>query len=513
MPQSKLLSIPVVLGALLAGDAHAQCPEQSFPSLINSSSRKAEGDVLVLGRAAGMKDGDGWPDYVHVFRRSSGVWAHQQELAPWASTGYDCGLWAEYDMWGSTLDVAPAQDRIAVGAPWRDKHRGAVYTYVDAGGIWAEEQLVTWSGSFPGGCGVEGSELGRAVALDGDTLVAAAWNGGGTTLVFLRLLGGIWSLEDEVVVPGYPPYDHYGYDTLDLDGDRAVLGQPDQNAVSVFERTGASWSQTATVQPHGIHHDAYFGALVRLDADRFLAGAPGVFEGELEDGQAFVYALAGGAWKLEAAFASFTDEPGEMDGYGRWGDIDGDLAAVTHADGIDRYRLLPGGWQLQDRLTPFGNAELPGAGQTLGVSYWEVNAYTDGAATCALSTDTAAISVSAGGTQSMTLVQPAALAGAGYIVLGSLAGTAPGISAYGFTLPLNLDAYCLWTAGHPGAPPLAGTLGTFDSAGQASASFKLPPGLASSLVGLVAHHAYVAFDGSTGQPLATSNAAPLVFVP
>ena len=89
----------------------------------------------------------------------------------------------------------------------------------------------------------------------------------------------------------------------------------------------------------------------------------------------------------------------------------------------------------------------------------------------------------------------------------------PGRHACRPVLPLQPDVYFLWTLNHPGSAPLSATLGTLDAAGQASAAFTLPMGSASSLTGLVLHHAYFTFDLATGLPQSTSNAALLVLVP
>src|SRR5688500_17670942 len=145
-PTLAALLVLLLLASLTAGAA-AQCPDQTFSPVLYPYSTKAEGDVLVVGQGVGMlegaamAEGDGWPEYVHVFRRSGGVWAHEQGLDAWSTTFLSCGLWEQFDFFGSPLDLSPAQDRIAAGAPWRDAKRGAVYTYVDAGGSWVGEQL------------------------------------------------------------------------------------------------------------------------------------------------------------------------------------------------------------------------------------------------------------------------------------------------------------------------------------------------------------------------------------
>jgi hypothetical protein len=125
----------------------------------------------------------------------------------------------------------------------------------------------------------------------------------------------------------------------------------------------------------------------------------------------------------------------------------------------------------------------------------------------------AQVSVAAGGTQSFALNAGPGEAGAPYLLLGTLSGTAPGVPVDGQLLPLNIDAYTLHTLQNPGGPPLTGSWGTLDAAGKAAAAFTLTPGQLPSLVGLTAHHAYVNFDlGLPGVSMA-SNAVAVDFTP
>lgn len=121
------------------------------------------------------------------------------------------------------------------------------------------------------------------------------------------------------------------------------------------------------------------------------------------------------------------------------------------------------------------------------------------------------ISLSAGGVQNLVLTtsQP----GDGFLMLGTTAGTQPGLSSAGLTLPLNLSgAYALHTINQIGAPPLFGAFGVLSGAGTASASFQVPAGTSPSLVGTIVHHAVVTFS-TTGTLTSTSNAVPVVMVP
>ena len=123
------------------------------------------------------------------------------------------------------------------------------------------------------------------------------------------------------------------------------------------------------------------------------------------------------------------------------------------------------------------------------------------------------VSVSAGGTQTLTLDAGDAHAGELYLVLGSLGGTAPGTPTPAGELPLVLDAYFGFLLASPNAPPLANGFGVLDAGGGAVVPFTLPPGTTPSLAGSVVHHAFVAVDPLTGEVTLASGAAPAKLVP
>lgn len=123
------------------------------------------------------------------------------------------------------------------------------------------------------------------------------------------------------------------------------------------------------------------------------------------------------------------------------------------------------------------------------------------------------LSASAGGTQTLELRAGTARAGDLYLLAGSLSGTSPGLTFDGLNLPLNPDAYFLFSLQVAGQPPYANSVGFLDATGAATASFTLPPSSAASLAGLQLHHAYGTLDPATGLVSLTSNAVPLDFLP
>lgn len=132
----------------------------------------------------------------------------------------------------------------------------------------------------------------------------------------------------------------------------------------------------------------------------------------------------------------------------------------------------------------------------------------------ALSADSSTLSLASGGTQQFQLRAGPAFAGELYLLLGSASGTSPGLPLGGGLLPLNPGPYFSLTLNNPNAAPLAQSFAVLDGAGEAQASFSLPPASSPALAGLSVHHAYAVIAVAPGSPPAfplTSNPVPLFF--
>ena len=122
------------------------------------------------------------------------------------------------------------------------------------------------------------------------------------------------------------------------------------------------------------------------------------------------------------------------------------------------------------------------------------------------------VSLAVGGEQELFLAAGPQFGGAPYLLLGTAGGPAPGVAVDGVVLPLDpFDPWFQFTLSNPGAPPLAGALGTLTAGpGSAQAAFLVPPASPASLAGLTLHHAYVVFGPMV---VFASNPVPLRLVP
>jgi len=115
---------------------------------------------------------------------------------------------------------------------------------------------------------------------------------------------------------------------------------------------------------------------------------------------------------------------------------------------------------------------------------------TTGAGIAPLSIDNNKLSASTGGTTTFTLDAGVANANRGYVLLGSVTGTSPGLPLPGglVTLPINWDLFTNLTIDFANTTIFTNSIGSLDSSGQATAIFNFPAYPSAS--GLIIHFAY-----------------------
>lgn len=167
---------------------------------------------------------------------------------------------------------------------------------------------------------------------------------------------------------------------------------------------------------------------------------------------------------------------------------------------------------IQDALS---NGVVPGQAGAPGFANWWTAATCPAWSCPGLFGAPAVLSATVGGDHVLHLNAGMEHAGATYLVLGSISGTSPGLTAGpgsgGLHLALVPDVYFAQTLLHPNVPPLYDTLGTLDTQGYGEAHLLVPGGLG-ALAGLTVHHAFVVADGG-GTVVATSAPTTLTLTP
>jgi hypothetical protein len=124
--------------------------------------------------------------------------------------------------------------------------------------------------------------------------------------------------------------------------------------------------------------------------------------------------------------------------------------------------------------------------------------------------DRISLDVSAGGTVGFELIAGSAFAGHYYLLLASAAGTMPGITWNGITLPLNEDPLMHFSVQNANGAILNGTLGVLDGLGRAQPALSLPPGVTGPGV---AHFAAAVVDPAGYVFTAATNPQALQLIP
>lgn len=249
---------------------------------------------------------------------------------------------------------------------------GAEYPVTVDPWLWSQEA------KLPVTDGASGDGLGHSVALDGDTAVVGAPlkppAGQGMAYVFERS-GQSWSQVAALTAADAGANDGLGK-SVAVNGDTILVGAPgwcmgaSRGAVYVFERSGSTWSQRASLAAgDGVSGDR-FGSAVAIDGETALVGAPGKASGR---GAAYVFIRSGPYWTQEAEFwpAGGT----ASDGFGRAVALDGETAVVgasgggaTHTGTAYVYVRSGSSWTQQALLTANDGAAYDMFGDSVAIA-------------------------------------------------------------------------------------------------------------------------------------------------
>lgn len=531
-------NFPVILALTLAGGtARAQCVYDEFELIPDDvavgdtfSWADVDGDMVVLGLSRSdttLVD----TGAVYIYRLDAGGASQEGKLVPAdVSTG---------DLFGRV--VKAHGDVVVAVAPHHDAlgtDSGAAYVFRFDGVTWVEEQKLTASD------GAAFDRFGASLGLSGDVIAVGTWEAatGGAVYVF-RYDGSTWVQEQKIADPGMPG-NRFAY-SLDVSADvlavAAYLDDDkgfDAGAAYIFGYEGASWVQKQKVVASDGASGDLFGKGLAVDGDLLICGGNRADAPAFDSGAAWLFRNDGSQWVEEQKLVP--SNGGATERFGTASDIRGNVVSVS-ARLKDTGGLIDAGagyifafdgsaWIETDfleatdpvDLDQFGHGLATDGKTAVGLSVFHQHAgVPTGAAyvfrlqgPCQpLSAAPQTISVAAGGTQTFTLDAGAGHAGALYILLGTLSGTSPGLSLGSFTFPLNLDGYFNFSLAHPNEGPLVNTFASMDPEGGSTASLVLGPGVALTLVGRTAHHAFGVIDPLAVSVGFVSNPVELDFVP
>jgi len=314
-------------------------PDPGYPGGFFGAAVALEGDLLVIGSPNSDLAANN-AGAVHVHGRDVGgpdAWGEITIVTPSDA--------ADFQFFGSAVDLDG--ETLVVGSPNRgDEGEGAVYVHGrDEGGpdAWGELAILTATGAG------FGDELGRSVAIDGDTLVGGAPGRDflrGAAFVFQRPAGDPDGWMQLVELPAEPLASMDGYGTsVAIGGDRLAVGVPgeddggfDAGAAFVHGREvdGADqWGLVTVVTGSDGATQDFFGTAVALEGDVLVVGAVGTDEGCMDmppncnsgSAELFLRDVGGpDAWGLVSVIE--TAEAQMDDQFGASLDLDGDRLVV-----------------------------------------------------------------------------------------------------------------------------------------------------------------------------------------
>lgn len=179
--------------------------------------------------------------------------------------------------------VAMDGNLVAVGAGGADagpvSNAGAVYLFKRQGqGYVPEAKLIAPDAT-------EGAEFGRAVAIQGNTVIVGArfaqvgdLSKAGAVYIFKKYQGS-WHFEDKIISPEPADEDNFGR-ALAVQGNLLVvtarkenLNAADVGAAYVFTCRGGEWTNTAKITAGDPTPGAYFGQSVAVQGGLIVVGA------------------------------------------------------------------------------------------------------------------------------------------------------------------------------------------------------------------------------------------------
>ena len=282
------------------------------------TSVAVHGDTIVVGAP---EEDTGARGSAYIFTKPANGWADGTETA--TLRGQSNG-----DRFGRS--VAVYGDTVVVGAAEENDRKGAAHVFTKSGatGVWDDwdgKKASTATARLTAYDRADNDRFGRAVAMDGDTIVVGALyndyddpdnntndvSDSGAAYVFIKTATGGWATDTEtakLTASDRAQNDQFGI-SVAVDGKTVVVGadQDDSSRGSayVFNKPPTGWTDTEgsdKLIAYDRSQDDRFGNFVAVDGDTVLVGAVG---DDSDQGSAYVF------------------------GTGEWADIPGSGAATT----------------------------------------------------------------------------------------------------------------------------------------------------------------------------------------
>ncbi len=232
---------------------------------------------------------------VHVFVRNGTRWSLQKKLT--ANDG------AAFNRFGTSLSLIG--DTLAVGAPYANMNRGAVYIFTRGDNTWTQQPRLT---AYDG---ADSDFFGTSVSISNDTLVVGAYfadiNGKadqGAAYVFTRN-GTVWAPHQKLVAHDGESFNQFG-GSVALSGQTIVVGaegvgingNENQGGAYVFTRSGNTWTQQQKLSAGDGAAGDNFGCSVAISGNTVAVGANmnDFGQNSVDQGSVYLFTRTGTNW-------------------------------------------------------------------------------------------------------------------------------------------------------------------------------------------------------------------------
>lgn len=238
---------------------------------------------------------------------------------------------------------------------------GAVFLFERDGATWRPAVKVTASDAE------SHDQLGVRVAIAGEDVLASAFSTTATRQGAVYVFDGDagWTEEARLTASDGVPGDNFGA-ALGSDGVRIVVGRigsssPDVvEAAYVFEETPSGWVETARLAPPTDTPLDVFGRAVEIEGDHVFVGAPGIVTGSARSaGSVHVFERSTTGWSLVQSLSA------------GGGGVSGDF--FGHALAADGTRLLVGSLDGVHVFEQVGSSWIPVATLDVGNRFLSAN--------------------------------------------------------------------------------------------------------------------------------------------
>lgn len=257
----------------------------------------ARGQIQVSGDTVMLGVNDGNDGKLFVWRRVSGTWSQTQVIdRPGTVTSFAERVELEGD-----YAYVSHEDPLVEG--WG---QGIVRIYTKSGSTWSQVDPLRDVVRMI----IEVPRFGSSIAVDGDTLVVTApghapTNTQDKVFIFSRTGGTEWDTQQIITSPS--TMSNTGA-SVAVDGDTLAVTWPGTNEVTIYTRTGATWTERTTLTNpapsawDGSHSGA-FGEALALDGNKLLIGEPArrvTDSSSFFDGRVSVFTGSGASWTGQA---------------------------------------------------------------------------------------------------------------------------------------------------------------------------------------------------------------------